>query len=456
MSIIYGNPIITNGGGVKLNIDYGSTPPTDTTKLWVPLEKKPDAVECKPELAFGSEYLSNYSEIGTGNEFASAHGSWSSSFQYENYLYWGYSGTALKRLNIETNVVDQVTMNSVLGHDGSSSNAGHYSFCQHGNIVYCAINSTSISGTGYSNSIIKSNLTTKTAEKICSLPFDSSLGASEINYMAMEYANNKLYLFGGIRISYANTTNSIKIVDLNTNSALISNAKIPIPGKMFTTCVVGSKIYIMGGAQQYSPKNGVYAYDISNDTCVSVTTYPVNVAGMTCISYGRYIYCFGGSSTDFNNDIPDSQINTIYKFDTATNQFTQLSTVLPQVSIWALFYKINEAKYIICAPNNASKSGSYMVAKVPYTAKFVVETPLTNNHLFLQEDYGYDGLWTALKSKDTDLKVKVINAYLGDSNNIAQLTNAYLYDSKDLKWKSLSGESYVADMQNALNILGVN
>ena len=97
-----------------------------------------------------------------------------------------------------------------------------------------------------------------------------------------------------------------------------------------------------------------------------------------------------------------------------------------------------------------------MVAKVPYTAKFVVETPLTNNHLFLQEDYGYDGLWSALKSKDTDLKVKVINAYLGDSNNIAQLTNAYLYDSKDLKWKSLSGESYVADMQNALNILGVN
>ena len=88
--------------------------------------------------------------------------------------------------------------------------------------------------------------------------------------------------------------------------------------------------------------------------------------------------------------------------------------------------------------------------------EFVVETPLTSNHLFLQEDYGYDDLWTALKSKDTDLKVKVINAYLGDSNNIAQLTNAYLYDTASNQWKSLSGESYVADMQNALNILGVN
>lgn len=89
-------------------------------------------------------------------------------------------------------------------------------------------------------------------------------------------------------------------------------------------------------------------------------------------------------------------------------------------------------------------------------AKFVVNVPLDENKLLIQQDYGYDGLWAALKSKDTDLKVKVINAYLGDSNNIAQLTNAYLYDTASSQWKSLSGESYVADMQNALNILGVN
>lgn len=130
MSVIYGNPIITNWGGVKLNIDYGSTPPSDTSKLWVPLSGKPDKVECSPVLNYGSEYLSDYAAIGTGGEFSSSNGSWSSSFQYENYLYWGYSGTKLKRLNIETNVVDEVTMDSVLGHSGSSSTAGHYSFCQ--------------------------------------------------------------------------------------------------------------------------------------------------------------------------------------------------------------------------------------------------------------------------------------------------------------------------------------
>ena len=44
MSIL-GNPITLGGGGADLNIDFGSTPPTETSKLWVPLGKKPDKVE---------------------------------------------------------------------------------------------------------------------------------------------------------------------------------------------------------------------------------------------------------------------------------------------------------------------------------------------------------------------------------------------------------------------------
>lgn len=43
MSIL-GNPITLGGGGADLNIDFGATPPTDTSKLWVPLAKKPDKV----------------------------------------------------------------------------------------------------------------------------------------------------------------------------------------------------------------------------------------------------------------------------------------------------------------------------------------------------------------------------------------------------------------------------
>ena len=41
MSIL-GNPITLGGGGADLNIDFGSTPPADTSKLWVPLATKPN------------------------------------------------------------------------------------------------------------------------------------------------------------------------------------------------------------------------------------------------------------------------------------------------------------------------------------------------------------------------------------------------------------------------------
>ena len=61
-----------------------------------------------------------------------------------------------------------------------------------------------------------------------------------------------------------------------------------------------------------------------------------------------------------------------------------------------------------------------------------------------------------LNPKTPILRLKVINAYLGDSNNIAQQTNAFIYDATAGEWKNLSGESYVADMLNALNVMGVN
>lgn len=62
-------------------------------------------------------------------------------------------------------------------------------------------------------------------------------------------------------------------------------------------------------------------------------------------------------------------------------------------------------------------------------------------------------LTDALAANFGDASVDEWWDYDGD---IAQLTNAYLYDTASNQWKSLSGESYVADMQNALNILGVN
>ena len=43
----------------------------------------------------------------------------------------------------------------------------------------------------------------------------------------------------------------------------------------------------------------------------------------------------------------------------------------------------------------------------------------------------------------------------GNSDGYAEKVTARLYDAESQSWKSLDGVSYTADMQNALNILGV-
>lgn len=68
MSTVIGNPVMIGGGGGgvgSLNIDYGTNPPSDTTKLWVPLATKPSNVECSPVLDYGSNSIVSYGSIGT-------------------------------------------------------------------------------------------------------------------------------------------------------------------------------------------------------------------------------------------------------------------------------------------------------------------------------------------------------------------------------------------------------
>lgn len=83
MSIL-GNPITLGGGGADLNIDFGSTPPTDTSKLWVPLASKPDFVKCSPVLNYGNEYAETKNwTVG----FSQLRNDYPQMCSYGNYIY---------------------------------------------------------------------------------------------------------------------------------------------------------------------------------------------------------------------------------------------------------------------------------------------------------------------------------------------------------------------------------
>ena len=441
MSVIYGNPIITSGGGVKLNIDYSSTPPSDTSKLWVPLSGKPDKVECKPASLSGGEFFESVVSI---SGVYSYYGGPKAYFQFGEYVYYLYNGNRFIRLNINEAAAEFVSIDSIFTNLTILDNGS--GFCQNGNIVYIVTTGCNVSGTSYSNtSILACDLSTKQASRLGTLVYDSDTSGTS-QFSAIEYCNENLYIAGGVRKSYANVTNTVKIFDLSTNTSRIAYT-LNRKAANHTMAAIGSNIYIFGGANQQDIYQEVYKIDTVNNTITTVSTYPVKCFCMSTFSVGNNIYLFGGAKQSSGAKPTGNGQTAIYKFNTQTNTFSLLPISLASGQFYSVIYNSALYCYVIKTEGDSS-------AKTK--AKFVVNVPLDENTLLIQEDYGTDGLWSALKSKDTDLKVKVINAYLGDSNNIAQLTNAYLYDTASSQWKSLSGESYVADMQNALNILGVN
>lgn len=430
MSTILGNPITLGGGGAKLNIDYGSTPPTDTTKLWVPLEKKPDGVECSPVLNYGGNTIETLqAKLPDAQKFSPA------VIARGNYLY-------------------------VCGGGSTSS---------------------------YSNATNKiTKINTKTG---VSTELSVKLPQAKIRSIYVE-VNNKLYIFGGVGNQSLSATSNVYVFDPSTETIETrTNLTINVSTNAYgcqTGVAVGNKVYFIGFlAPSYI--FGIYTYDVDTQVLTYMNKQAPS-AVPSCAYVNGTIYCFGGDQTSSNQyknwykiDPKTGNVtnggnflysycacaaigkyiylftgfyagyyNTIMKFDTETDTFETLSVTTSE--------KIS-SRELCKSAFDVYVMGGFNPSQTRYNInidKFSVSSPLTKNRLFLQEDYGYDFLWSAIKSKDADLKVKVINAYLGDSNNIAQHTNAYLYDTTTNQWKSLSGESYVADMQNALNIMGVN
>lgn len=427
MSVIYGNPIITNGG-VKLNIDYGATPPSDTTKLWVPLATKPSAVECSPALTFGGNTISLENWM-----LPSDVAFYPNPIAYGGYLYlvgggqrqyYGSGSDKIFKVDLKTNQVTELSV--------KLPKQLHYSFCAEANGKLYILGGCSTQ----SNIALSDVYIFDPSTESISTGINLSVGIKmNGNYPFKHgfYHNGLIYIVGYIT---GDSTNNLKVLSYNTaNGSTTVGGSVPASGSACS--LVGSKIYCLGG-QAYS---NIYTYDILTGTVKSdgYSSYPYIY--VDCASIGKYVYLFTGWY--------GSALNVIQRFDTETNALEQLSVTMKNKLGWRTVCKYGLDIYIL---GGKSQSGNPTLE----VEKFSASSPLSNNHLFLQEDYGYDGLWTALKSKDTDFKVKVINAYLGDNNNIAQLTNAYLYDTSSNQWKSLSGESYVADMQNALNILGVN
>ena len=455
MSTILGNPIMLGGGGgdASLNIDFGTTPPSDTSKLWVPLANKPDAIECSPAIQYGSEYLTTLeSGATTLKNIASA------TIGSKIYGFSMQGGSGMQReqeyfhvYDIETRELTHIKLTSI-----SYGSGGNVVEC-HGSTPVAYENSIYLIGgklrlnDGSSSSYVRNGIfkftpDTSTIEQVATLA--SYINTSDESGLYAPCAcvyDNTIYIFGGGLSSYSNKTNAIQTFEINSRATNTLSTTLPYYLSESRACRIGDSIYIFGGKGGSSSTSGsatkyIIKYEVANDSITSEALLPNSLYCVNPISYGQYAYLFGGNDA-----------NTIIRFDSLTNTVETLSYTLP-VNGGCAAGLYNNAVYIYGTYYKSNiTSGSFL----SYVSLFTINTPLSHGKLFLQEDIGYSGLWNAINDNNFVFKAKIINAYLGNSNNIAQLTDVYLYDSDSATWKSLDGVSMTADMLEALATLGV-
>ena len=439
MSIL-GNPITLGGGGADLNIDFGSTPPADTSKLWVPLAKKPDKISV---ISYFDGQTGNLQSIGSFSPESGA----------------GYGSLTPRMVGDELWVVRVNTFSSIVER----------------------------------TVIAKFNLKTK--------QFVETLTAYNIGYMGCGivkvgdkiYSLNTRYSSGG----YAYTEDKMCIIDPTTGRySRTSLSILGITQYAYTSAVTDGKyIYALGGSS--SDNNSVDKIFVIDPELLKITkTFNF---GVSLYNASSIIYYNGFAYFAYNNTQTVSQCKTCIKRINLTtfehSDIYQNGTDMLSSYLWSLTNDGETAFLAWANWGNASSSTNYSSKTLRfnlldtninpvvvseqkpgnYGGRLFQEAYLGNIYSCLNDtlytipykrdlasgdlaitaDVSRDGI-DILADKNNSIFINPISVYLGDENSVAQKVDAYLYDNADGKWKTLDGVSYTADMLNALNIMGVN
>jgi N-acetylneuraminic acid mutarotase len=113
-----------------------------------------------------------------------------------------------------------------------------------------------------------------------------------------------------------------------------------------TAVTVGSKIYVLGGADAGTVRNECFVYDPVFDSISSIAPLPLARDSMAVAAIGTDIYAFGGGIFDPITFIAIST-QTIFKYDTLANTWITLATTMPQKIQWAEALTFNGKIYVI-------------------------------------------------------------------------------------------------------------
>lgn len=461
MSTIYGNPLLIGGGGVKLNIDYGTNPPSDTTKLWVPRVTAPSSVEAKYEFKFGNEQLS-VSDTNFIPHTNSTSGSMRG-IPIGNYIYIfnsssGYSG--FQRYDMTKNEWDTTFTSAVY-----PKNALNFvSIAAADNKIYCLGGYNSSSNAAnyvYEYDIAQNTFTAKTNS-----PINLSAGCW-IKYGDVLYGFGTYYGSYNRVVKYDYTTNTF--TDVSGEFSFDSGNTLHGSNVYYYPFDAGNGIYYLVPTHyntvvgtdliKVDMANKSVTKDISISTLCPTINYPLSTSGTTSykdfvfaeagvVQVGSTGYIIGGRAAG-SRDVP-----FIWKVNISSEGLT--ATVLDK-------YLFDPTKSINFAQRRAAACLNNEIHIVEYyysgsdisyrnNQTLTLYSPLENNKLFLQTGFG-NNKFNIVNDNKAKVEIDINNAFIGNSENKADETDAFLYSTTDSKWKNIkTGNGFYALKGDLINM----
>lgn len=435
MSAIVGKGILSAGGGGELNIAYGLTPPTDTSKLWVRIADKPNSVTVQAVIPFGNEAVTAYG-VSLPNDTGVQGLTYCNGLLYlfsrlDMYVYENGSWSKFLTFSSDTTRVHYTAPSVVIGKKifrlfghsnatamGSSSSVGH-------NITRILVIDTETK--------TYSDVSVPSITSCCQLGNAVVVG-KKIYFTAGQNGASDVSGYAGsshiYEIDSDDPSTATNIGYFYTSSADMRGASVVAAGGKLYTRRAGS------GAEGSVPyTTWMEIFDLETKVLtrnqISISKGGQGVCFMPGINIGKYIYWFGGMP---KGTVPVSLItsyktNYAQRYNIETGEF-DFVTVGEHAGVYTNSVMLTNSELLF------AKYGS----NVPIY-KFKGAYELENGKLFIQEGF-LDNTWNAVKGKDWDLKVGVSGVYLGGTDGYAQAKDAYLYDLTQQKWVSLDGTPF--------------
>lgn len=420
------------GGGGELNVAYGLTPPSDTSKLWVRIADKPSEVTVKEATSFGKQVVSAYG-LSTGpttcQSLAFCRGhfyikTYNAIYQYKDGAWEiAVSGSSDEFIHYTAPAV--VIGNKIFylfGHSYSSSPIAaanpNYS------IKYILIFDT------------ETNTYTNVA--VSGISDKCQLGNAVV-------VGKKIYFTAGQDSSSGAYSDSSKIYEIDSENPSTAThvgdffASSDMRGA--SVVAVGSVLYakrVYFGSEGSIPyMHWIEYFDtetkINSRTQVRITKGGVRNCFMPGINIGGVIYWFGGLARNYtprNLSYDESGVDYAQRFNPVTGDFDF-------VTVGSHTGNSHNSTLLSSTELVFARVGGTNNPAYEFTGAYELE----NDKLLIQESL-FDNIWQAVKVKDGALSIGVSGVYLGGTDGYAQAKDAYLYDLTQQKWISLDGTPF--------------